>query len=103
MGRSGCGKSTLARLIARLLEPDCGWIALDGIPIAHVPLPTLRAWVAVVPQETVLLNDTIQYNIAFGRGRYTQHDIEEAARHAGLHEFITRLPKGYMTRVGSVA
>ena len=100
VGPSGSGKSTIARLLLRLLEPECGRIWLDGIPIEDWPLMKLRARVAVVPQDTVLLNDTIAYNIALGRGDATPAEIEQAARLAHLHGFITSLPDRYETRVG---
>ena len=100
VGASGSGKSTLVRLLVRLFEPDGGRILLDGVPISELPLATLRRAIAVVPQDTVLFDDTIAYNIAFGRGGATQRDIEHAARLARLHHFIMGLPEGYATRVG---
>ncbi|HET9388244.1 MAG TPA: ABC transporter ATP-binding protein [Steroidobacteraceae bacterium] len=100
VGPSGSGKSTIARLLLRLLEPERGRVWLDGIPIEDWPLTKLRARVAVVPQDTVLLNDTIAYNIALGKGDATPAEIEEAARLAHLHGFITSLPDRYETRVG---
>ena len=100
VGASGSGKSTIVRLLMRLLEPEEGRILLDGAPIASLPLPQLRAAIAVVPQDTVLFNDTLAYNIAFGRAQASRADIEQAARVAHLHEFILSLPEGYDTRVG---
>lgn len=100
VGESGGGKSTLVRLLARLVDPDRGRILLDGVCIAEYPLINLRQAIAVVPQDTVLLNDTIGYNIAFGRAGCTQEEIEQAARLAHLHDFIMGLPEGYDTRVG---
>jgi ATP-binding cassette subfamily B protein len=100
VGESGAGKSTIVRLLVRLLEADGGCIRLDGVPITELPLPVLRQAIAVVPQETVLFNDTIAYNIAFGRRGSTQRDVEAAAKIAHLHEFVTALPDGYQTRVG---
>jgi ABC-type transport system involved in Fe-S cluster assembly fused permease/ATPase subunit len=100
VGTSGSGKSTVVRLLMRLLEPDSGTILLDGIPISSLPLSDLRRAIAVVPQETLLLNDTLRSNIAFGRPGATHDDIESAARVAQLHDFILTLPEGYETVVG---
>lgn len=100
VGASGSGKSTLVRLLVRLLEPDSGRILLDGVPISELPLVTLRQAVAVVPQDTVLFDDTIAYNIAFGRSDADRREVEHAAMLAHLHEFIMSLPEGYETRVG---
>ncbi len=100
VGTSGAGKSTLVRLVTRLLEVDSGRILLDGAPISEMPLPVVRQSIAVVPQDTVLFNDTIGYNIAFGKHGSTQQEIEDAARVARLHDFIVSLPDGYETRVG---
>jgi len=100
VGGSGAGKSTLVRLLVRLIEPDTGRILLDGISIGDLPLSTVRQAIAVVPQDTVLFNDTIGYNIAFGKAGSTQAEIEHAARLAHLHDFIMSLPDGYDTRVG---
>jgi ATP-binding cassette subfamily B protein len=100
VGTSGAGKSTIVRLATRLLEADAGCILLDGAPISTLPLPAVRRAIAVVPQDTVLFNDTIGYNIGFGRCGSTQHEIEEAARVAHLHEFIMSLPDAYATQVG---
>jgi ATP-binding cassette subfamily B protein len=100
VGGSGSGKSTLVRLLVRLMDPDAGRILLDGISVAELPLNRLRQAVAVVPQDTVLFNDSIAYNIAFGKEGSTQADVEHAARLAHLHEFIISLPDGYATKVG---
>jgi ATP-binding cassette subfamily B protein len=100
VGTSGAGKSTIVRLVTRLLEADCGRILLDGVPISQLPLSVVRQAIAVVPQDTVLFNDTIGYNIAFGKQGCTQQEIEDAARVAHLHEFILGLPDGYETPVG---
>jgi ABC-type transport system involved in Fe-S cluster assembly fused permease/ATPase subunit len=100
VGGSGAGKSTLVRLLARLIDPDTGRILLDGIPIAELPLSAVRQSIAVVPQDTVLFNDTIGYNIAFGKAGSTQAEVEHAARLAHLHDFIMSLPDGYDTKVG---
>ena len=100
VGASGAGKSTLVRLLVRLIEPDGGRILLDGMPITSLSLPALRQAIAVVPQDTVLFNDTIGFNIGFGKRGSTQEEIEAAARVAHLHDFIMKLPEGYATRVG---
>jgi ABC-type transport system involved in Fe-S cluster assembly fused permease/ATPase subunit len=100
VGGSGAGKSTLVRLLVRLIEPDEGRILLDGTSIGDLPLCAVRQAIAVVPQETVLFNDTIGYNIAFGKAGSTQAEVEHAARLAHLHDFIMSLPDGYDTRVG---
>ena len=100
VGSSGAGKSTLVRLLVRLIEPDSGQIILDGVPLSQLSLPRLRQAIAVVPQDTVLFNDTIGYNIGFGKTDSTQQDIEHAARLAHLHDFVMSLPDQYETKVG---
>lgn len=100
VGMSGAGKSSLIRLLFRLYEPDAGTIWLDDMPIAEMPLSAVRQAIAVVPQDTVLFNDTIARNIGFGRAGSTLLEIEEAARVAHLHELILSLPQGYDTVVG---
>jgi ATP-binding cassette subfamily B protein len=100
VGTSGAGKSTIVRLVTRLLEADSGRILLDDVPISQLPLATVRQAIAVVPQDTVLFNETIGYNIAFGKHSCTQREIEDAARVAHLHQFIVSLPDGYQTQVG---
>jgi ABC-type transport system involved in Fe-S cluster assembly fused permease/ATPase subunit len=100
VGASGAGKSTIVRLVTRLLEVDSGRILLDGVQISDLSLTTVRQAIAVVPQDTVLFNDTIRYNIAFGRQGCTQEEIDVAARTAHLHDLITGLPDGYDTQVG---
>jgi ABC-type transport system involved in Fe-S cluster assembly fused permease/ATPase subunit len=100
VGTSGAGKSTIVRLVTRLLEADCGRILLDDVPISQMPLSAVRQAIAVVPQDTVLFNDTIGYNIAFGKHGCAQQEIEDAARVAHLHEFIVSLPDRYETQVG---
>jgi len=100
VGASGSGKSTVVRLLVRLLEPDEGRILLDGVPIASMSLRALRQAIAVVPQELLLFDETIAYNIGFGKQGATQDDIEKAAKLAHLHEFILSLPQQYNTRVG---
>jgi ABC-type transport system involved in Fe-S cluster assembly fused permease/ATPase subunit len=100
VGVSGTGKSTLVRLLVRLLEPDRGRVLLDGTPIDEIPLTKLRQAIGVVPQDTVLFNDTLAYNIGFGKPGSAQHEIEQAARVAHLHDFVVALPDGYDTAVG---
>lgn len=100
VGMSGAGKSTLVKLLMRLIEPDAGRIFIDNVPIDETALTDLRRGIAVVPQDTVLFNDSIEYNIAVGRPEGTTQDIERAARLAHLHEFVTSLPERYATKVG---
>lgn len=100
VGPSGSGKSTVVRLLMRLLEPESGTILLDGAPISGIAQQDLRRSIAVVPQDTVLFDDTMRYNIAFGRPDASFQEIEEAARVAQLHELIMALPDRYDTRVG---
>ncbi|KQN92618.1 metal ABC transporter permease [Sphingomonas sp. Leaf231] len=100
VGPSGAGKSTLARLMYRFYDVDSGRITIDGQDIAHVEQATLRAAIGIVPQDTVLFNDTIGYNIAYGRAGSDQAAIEQAARGAAIAGFIERQPDGYATRVG---
>lgn len=100
VGLSGQGKSTLVRLLFNFFPLRRGRIRLDGVPITELPLASLRESIAVVPQDTALFNDTIGFNIGFGRIGATQEEIEAAARVAHLHDFILTLPEGYETRVG---
>jgi ATP-binding cassette subfamily B protein len=100
VGPSGAGKSTIARLLYRFYDPTAGRITIDGQDIAEVQQRSLRAAIGIVPQDTVLFNDTIGYNIAYGRGQATQDDIEKAARGAAIDRFIAALPDGYNSMVG---
>jgi ATP-binding cassette, subfamily B, bacterial len=100
VGGSGAGKSTLSRLLFRLYDPTRGRILIDGQDIRHVTQQSLRAAVGIVPQDTVLFNDTIAYNIGYGRLGAGREAIVEAARAAQLHAFIEHLPEGYDTPVG---
>jgi ABC-type transport system involved in Fe-S cluster assembly fused permease/ATPase subunit len=100
VGPSGAGKSTIARLLFRFYDVDAGAIEIDGQDIRAVTQESLRRAIGVVPQDTVLFNDTIYYNIAYGRPGARRADVEEAARHAHIHDFITALPDGYHTMVG---
>lgn len=100
VGRSGSGKSTIGRLLTRMIEPVQGRILLDGVPITSLQLAELRSVIAVVPQDTILFNDTIAFNIGFGKQGSSHQEIEVAARRAHLHEFISKLQNGYETVVG---
>ncbi|MBA3836462.1 MAG: ABC transporter ATP-binding protein/permease [Sphingomonas sp.] len=100
VGPSGAGKSTLARLLYRFYDVTGGRITIDGQDIAGVTQASLRAAVGIVPQDTVLFNDTIAYNIAYGREGATQAEIEAAARGAAIADFIAAQPGGYDARVG---
>jgi ATP-binding cassette, subfamily B, bacterial MsbA len=101
VGPSGSGKSTLVDLIPRFYEPTSGRILLDGIDTREIKLPALRSLTGIVSQETVLFHDTVRSNIAYGAAdRYTQQQIEAAARAANAHEFIMELPRGYDTLLG---
>jgi ATP-binding cassette subfamily B protein len=100
VGSSGGGKSTIVRLAVRLLEPNSGRILLNGLPITEISLDTLRRSIAVVPQDTALFDDTIAFNIGFGKVGSTRAEIERAAKLANLHDRILRMPEGYNTRVG---
>ncbi len=100
VGASGGGKSSLVRLLLRLCEPDEGCIRLDGVRIDALPIQQLRAMIAVVPQDLALLNSTIGANISLGMESATASSIAQAARLAGLHDFIATLPCGYDTVIG---
>jgi ATP-binding cassette subfamily B protein len=100
VGHSGSGKSTLARLLFRFYDVDRGAILIDGQDIRDVTQTSLRQAIGIVPQDTVLFNDTITYNIAYGKPGAEQFEIEAAARAAYIHDFILSLPDGYQTMVG---
>ncbi|MBP5644792.1 MAG: ABC transporter ATP-binding protein [Bacteroidales bacterium] len=100
VGSSGSGKSTLADLLMRFHDSTGGDILIDGTPIEKIPLKELRRRVGIVSQETVLFNDTIRGNIAFGSPDATDAEIEQAARSAGAHDFIMQQPEGYNTNIG---
>ena len=100
VGHSGSGKSTLARLLFRFYDVDRGAILIDGQDIREVTQTSLRQAIGIVPQDTVLFNDTIAYNIAYGKPGAEQVEIEAAARSAYIHDFILSLPDGYQTMVG---
>ncbi|WP_175903268.1 ATP-binding cassette domain-containing protein [Burkholderia seminalis] len=100
VGGSGSGKSTLARLLFRLYQPDAGTIRIDGQDLRLVTERSLRDALGIVPQDTILFNDTLAYNIAYGKRDATRGDVIAAARGAQLDAFIERLPDAYDTRVG---
>jgi ATP-binding cassette subfamily B protein len=100
VGPSGSGKSTLARLLYRFYDAASGRISIDGQDVRDVQQASLRAAIGIVPQDTVLFNDSIEYNIAYGRPSATHEEIVEAAKLAQIHDFVSRLPDGYATPVG---
>jgi ABC-type transport system involved in Fe-S cluster assembly fused permease/ATPase subunit len=100
VGPSGAGKSTLARLLYRFYDPTGGHVRIDGQEIARVTQESLRAAIGIVPQDTVLFNDTIGYNIAYGRDGAGREEVEAAARGAAIDRFIAALPQGYESTVG---
>jgi ATP-binding cassette subfamily B protein len=100
VGHSGSGKSTLTRLLYRFYDVDSGQLRVDGRDIRDYTQETLRAAIAIVPQDTVLFNDTIFYNILYGRTGATRSEVEDAARAAHIHDFIMALPDGYEAEVG---
>ncbi|MFL6845470.1 MAG: ABCB family ABC transporter ATP-binding protein/permease [Allosphingosinicella sp.] len=100
VGPSGAGKSTLSRLLFRFYEPTSGRITVDGQDISQVTQASLRSAIGIVPQDTVLFNDTIGYNIGYGRDGASRAEIEKAAEGAAIHDFIMSLPEGYQSQVG---
>jgi ATP-binding cassette subfamily B protein len=100
VGPSGAGKSTISRLLFRFYDVGGGCVSIDGQDIRDVTQTSLRAAIGIVPQDTVLFNDSIRYNIAYGRPGASQDEIEAAARLARIHDFVVSLPQGYDTRVG---
>jgi len=100
VGQSGSGKSTLARLLFRFYEVDDGTITINGTDIKSVTQDSLRESIGIVPQDSVLFNHTIHYNIEYAKPGATQEEIEQAARMANIHDFITTLPQGYNSTVG---
>jgi ATP-binding cassette subfamily B protein len=100
VGPTGAGKSTISRLLFRFYDVTAGRVLVDGQDVRDVTQDSLRAAIGVVPQDTVLFNDTIRYNIAYGRPGASQAEIEAAAKRAQVHDFVLRLPDGYETRVG---
>lgn len=100
VGASGAGKSTLARLLFRFFDVSSGSICIDGQDVRHITQDSLRTAIGVVPQDTVLFNDTIYNNLAYGRPSASQAEVHYAAQQANLDEFINSLPDGYNTKVG---
>ncbi len=100
VGPTGAGKSTISRLLFRFYDVWEGEVEVDGVDVRDLTQDSLRAAIGVVPQDTVLFNDTIRYNIAYGRPSASQAEVEDAARHAQVHSFVMSLPDGYDTRVG---
>ncbi|MGY6632189.1 MAG: ABCB family ABC transporter ATP-binding protein/permease [Alkalilacustris sp.] len=100
VGPTGAGKSTIGRLLFRFYDVTGGALRIDGQDVRDVTLDSLHAAIGVVPQDTVLFNDTVGYNIAYGRPGATQAEVEAAARAARIHDFIMALPQGYDTQVG---
>jgi ATP-binding cassette subfamily B protein len=100
VGPSGAGKSTISRLLFRFYDVDRGRILIDGQDIRDVTQRSLRAVIGIVPQDTVLFNDTVEYNIGYGRPGASRAEIENAAQLAHIHDFVAGLPDGYATKVG---
>ena len=100
VGHSGSGKSTLTRLLYRFYDVDDGQVTIDGRDIRDYTQSSLRSAIAIVPQDTVLFNDTIYYNIRYGRTSADREEVERAARAAHIHDFVTAMPDGYETEVG---
>jgi subfamily B ATP-binding cassette protein MsbA len=100
VGSSGAGKSTLVHLIPRFFDVSSGQLTIDGRDVRDTTLASLRSQIGVVTQETVLFNDTLRNNIAYGQPRVSQKDVEAAARAALAHDFIRELPAGYETIIG---
>jgi ABC-type transport system involved in Fe-S cluster assembly fused permease/ATPase subunit len=100
VGPTGAGKSTINRLLFRFYDVTGGCILIDGQDIRNITQDSLRAAIGVVPQDTVLFNDTIRYNIGYGRPGASQAEIEQAAKQAQVHDFVLKLPEGYDTKVG---
>ncbi len=100
VGPTGAGKSTISRLLFRFYDVGSGAVRVDGHDVRDLTQASLRASIGVVPQDTVLFNDTIRYNIAYGRPGASEEEIIQAAKLAQVHDFVLRLPDGYNTRVG---
>ena len=100
VGPSGSGKSTLARLLFRFYDVQQGVVRIDGHPLNHLTQASVRQAIGIVPQDTVLFNETVYYNIAYGRPSASREEVEQAARAARIHDFIVSTPLGYQTMVG---
>ena len=103
VGPSGSGKSTLARLLYRFYDVTGGRITIDGQDLRAVQQASVRAAIGIVPQDTVLFNDSIEYNIGYGKPGATHDEVVAAARLAQIHDFVSSLPDGYATRSASAA
>ena len=100
VGKNGCGKTTLVGLVPRLFDPDHGSILVDGHDIRGVHLRSLRQQIGIVTQETILFDDTVYNNIAYGNRRAKKEEVEAAAQRAFAHDFIVKMAHGYRTRIG---
>eukprot|EP00736_Rhodelphis_marinus_P013849 Rmarinus@m.9012 len=100
VGHTGSGKSTVSRLLFRFYDPAEGSVEINGVDIRHVTQASVRANIGIVPQDAVLFNDTLRYNVRYGKLSATDAEVEEACRAASLHDFVNTLPDGYETRVG---
>ena len=100
VGQSGSGKTTLADMLPRFYDPDQGAVMIDGVSLKELSLKSIRDLIGVVSQESILFNDTVANNIAFGITNASQQDIERAARIANAHDFIMQMPEGYQTNIG---
>jgi len=100
VGHSGSGKSTLARLLYRFYDVSAGAVKVNGVDLKNISQSSLRGAIGIVPQDTVLFNDTIYYNIQYGRPEASKNEVIEAAKAAHIHDFIVSLPDGYEARVG---
>ena len=100
VGPSGAGKTTLVDLLPRFYEPTKGAILIDGVPITRFTRTSLRGLMGIVSQETILLNDSVFANIAYGRTDFTLEQVQAAARAANAHDFVSQLPDGYGTPLG---
>ncbi len=100
VGKNGCGKTTLLGLLPRFYDPDHGTVLIDGLEVRTLNLRSLRSQISVVTQDTILFDDTIYNNIAYGNRRASREDVEAAAKQAFAHDFIERLPNGYDTKMG---
>ena len=100
VGPTGAGKSTISRLLFKFYEPKAGGIYINNLNINKISQDSLREIIGVVPQDTVLFNDTIYYNIAYGNTNASEEEVISAAKNADIHDFIMSLPDGYQTIVG---
>src|SRR5690606_35712078 len=99
-GSSGAGKSTLSRLLFRFYDVHSGSITINDADVRDLTQASLRQHISIVPQDTVLFNDSILYNIAYGKPDASEQEIVQAAKAASIHDFVMSLPDGYQTQVG---